>query len=111
MLKVWQDNEKIELQKIIGVKAWNSKDGWFTWTQEDVDDAIAMYEKILTDIKEGAKVSKTVDGQDDIVLFSDPGEISSAISYSVDITLDNGEVTFFGPCDTKEADEILNRYN
>ncbi|GGH18578.1 hypothetical protein GCM10008013_14630 [Paenibacillus segetis] len=132
--KAWLDNEKIELQKVIGARAWNSKDGWFTWTQKRVDDAIATYEQILADIKAGTQVSKTVDGRDDVVLSFDPGKISTGTSYSVDITLDNGEATSFGPYDTKEellakvkpyceqqvkqgnmtqkeADEILNRYN
>ncbi len=132
--KAWLDNEKLELQKVIGERAWTPEDGWFTWTQKDVDDTIAMYEHNLADIKKGKKISKTVDGQEDITLSSDFGEISISASYSEAISLDNGEVVAFGPFETKEkllaklkpyceeqvkqgnmtqkeADEILSKYN
>jgi beta-lactamase regulating signal transducer with metallopeptidase domain len=105
--KAWLDNEKIELTKLIGGRAWTSGDGWFTWTQKHVDDAIDMYEKNLADIKKGTKISKTVNGREDIVLSSDPGELSTSASYSVAITLDNGEVITFGPNETKE--ELLSK--
>ncbi len=59
--KKWLDNTKIELQQLVETKAigWTSSKGEFTWTQEIMDESIEMYEKILQEIKDGARVSKT----------------------------------------------------
>lgn len=57
----WLENEKKELQTIIGSKGWTPSTGWFTWTQERVDETIRKYEETLRDIEEnGVKVSKMV---------------------------------------------------
>lgn len=56
----WLEEEKEALQSIIGERAYTGGEGWFTWDQERVDKAIAMYEGILEDIKNGAQYSKTV---------------------------------------------------
>lgn len=65
----WLDNEKNELSKIIGSQSWTPSTGWFTWTQEKVDETIALYEETLEKIKAGYKISKTVDGSSDIMLM------------------------------------------
>ena len=62
----WLENEKKELQSAIGSRAWTSVDGWFTWTQEKVDETIAMYEGILENIKNGMLYSKGIDGEGDL---------------------------------------------
>ncbi|WP_410772106.1 M56 family metallopeptidase [Fontibacillus sp. BL9] len=67
--KDWLEQEKKELSTIIGSRGWNPTDGWYTWTQEKVDEAVAMYEGILEDIKNGVKVSKSVDGDPAIMLY------------------------------------------
>lgn len=55
--KEWLDNEKKELQSMLG--STGSINGEkFTWTQEKIDEAIAMYEEILQEIKDGVKYSK-----------------------------------------------------
>ncbi len=57
----WLENEKKNLHTIIGSKGWTPSTGWFTWTQEMVDETIRRYEEILRDIEEnGTKVSKMV---------------------------------------------------
>ncbi len=58
--KEWLENEKKELQKLVGTdaKCWTPSKGEFTWTQEVVNETIAMYEETLEEIKNGAKVSK-----------------------------------------------------
>lgn len=66
--KAWLDQEKVELQKMLGSHAWTSHDGDFVWTQEKIDETIAMYEDILQQIKDGLMISKTVDGKTDMVL-------------------------------------------
>ncbi len=67
--KEWLENEKKELQNALGEKAWTQSDGHFVWTQEKIDETIAEYEKILEQIKNGAKISKTVNGDPDIMLM------------------------------------------
>lgn len=62
--KAWLENEKTELQKVIGERAWTSSRGEFVWTQEIVDETITMYEGILEDIKNGMLYSKAIDGED-----------------------------------------------
>lgn len=75
--KEWLENEKVELQSMLGEKGWTSGRGDFVWTQEIIDETIAMYEKILEDIKNGYLVSKTVDGSEDTMLMMNPGDVLS----------------------------------
>lgn len=79
----WLENEKKELQSIIGERAWTSSDGWFIWDQKKVDEAIARYEKTLQQIKDGLKVSKTVNGSEDIMLSQGTGDLVSTVEIQV----------------------------
>ena len=56
----------------------------FTWTQEKVDETIALYESILADIQNGVLYSKTVDGSDDVMLVMNPADI--AMNMDADMT-------------------------
>lgn len=67
--KEWLENEKVELQSMLGEKGWTQSRGDFVWTQEMIDETIAMYEQTLEDIKNGYLVSKTVDGSTDTMLM------------------------------------------
>lgn len=102
--KAWLEQEKKDLQALIGSgdKGWNSTDGWYEWTQERVDKAVALYESILEQIKNGDRVSKTVNGSNEIMLSYSAGKTTVSTSYQVTIALDNGTVDTIGPCDTKE---------
>lgn len=62
--KTWLEHEKTELQKMLGEKAWTNVRGEFVWTQEIIDETIAQYEEILEEIKNGAQISKAVNGSD-----------------------------------------------
>ena len=66
----WLENEKVQLQSMIGERGWTSGRGDFVWTQEIVDEAIAMYEGILEDIKNGMLYSKAIYGENDQVVMS-----------------------------------------
>lgn len=57
---VWLAEEKQMLQSIIGERGYTSGEGWFTWDQQRVDEAIALYESILQNIKNGVLYSKTI---------------------------------------------------
>ena len=80
-----------------GARAWTSSDGWFVWTQERMDEAMALYEQTLSEIRSGAHVSKTVNGSDDVVIHESPdGRQSLSLSLdethtSVYIQTDGGE--------------------
>ena len=122
---------------MLGEKGWTSGDGDFVWTQEKINETIAMYESILEDIRNGKMYSKSVDGDSDMLMMSyDPSDIelgTSTEAKELYIKLDNGEEHTFGPYETKEellaevkpfceeqvklgnmtqseADEIINRY-
>ncbi len=78
--KAWLEEEKAALQGMLGEKGWTGGRGDFVWTQEIIDETIAMYEGILEQIKNGAKVSKSVDGNTDIMLMqADPISSTSEI--------------------------------
>ena len=66
----WLEKEKEELQAMLGEKGWTGGRGEFVWTQEIIDETIAMYENILQEIKEGKLYSKSVDGDTDALLIS-----------------------------------------
>lgn len=51
--------------------------GKFVWTQEIIDETIAMYEGFLQEIKEGKMYSKTVDGDDTLMMSCNPADIES----------------------------------
>lgn len=81
--KEWLENEKAALQSLIGERAWTSGRGEFVWTQEIVDESIAMYESILEDIGNGMLYSKTVNGEaDGIVISLNPGDIEAETELS-----------------------------
>ena len=88
--KAWLENEKAELQDLIGEKAWTSGRGEFVWTQEIVDEAIAMYEEILENIGRGMLYSKTINGDPDtsLTMSMNPADIwintHEAIATSAD---------------------------
>ena len=69
--KAWLANEKVELQSLLGQTS-----GDYTWTQQKIDETIALYESILKDIQNGVLYSKTVDGSDDVMLSMNPADIA-----------------------------------
>lgn len=81
----WLENEKKELPKMIGSRGWTQSRGWFTWTQEEVDETVALYEGILEKIKAGYKISKTVDGSSDIMLMQRPLDFYAVYDYKTEL--------------------------
>ena len=86
----WLEEEKLALQDCLGSRAWTNTDGWFTWTQEKIDQTVAMYEQTLENIKNGALVSKTVDGSADVVLASGGPMFGTVFSVADDDTITGG---------------------
>lgn len=79
----WLENEKEELSQIIGEKGWTPSTGWFTWTQEMVDETVKMYEGTLKQIKKGYKVSKSVNGSKDIMLAQGTDDMFAASEFAM----------------------------
>lgn len=53
-----------------------------------------MYEEMLQDIKNGVKYSKTVDGQEDVLLAMNPGPIDTTVEVATDInSTESNELT------------------
>ena len=86
----WLEQEKKNLQSMLGETGWTGGRGEFVWTQEMIDETIAMYEGILQEIKEGKMYSKTVDGDDALMMSYDPADIASGTDKSVEA--DTGKV-------------------
>lgn len=71
----WMDEEKEVLKSMIGEKAYTGGDGWFVWTQEKVDETIALYEDNLQKIKDGMKLSKSADDVVGVTMAYSPENI------------------------------------
>lgn len=82
----WMEQERIAMQALVdeGVRGWTNSDGWFTWTQEKLDEVMARYQQTLEAIRGGLLVSRTVDGADDVVISrSMPGDGEEAVSLLI----------------------------
>ena len=82
----WLDEEKEVLQSMIGEKAYTGGDGWFVWTQETVDETIALYEDNLQKIKDGMKLSKSSDDAVGITMAYSPENIEYAKQEAETVT-------------------------
>ena len=82
----WLDEEKEVLKSMIGEKAYTVGDGWFVWTQEKVDETIALYEDNLQKIKDGMKLSKSSDDAVGITMAYSPENIEYAKQEAETVT-------------------------
>ena len=82
----WLDEEKEVLQSMIGEKAYTGGDGWFVWTQEKVDETIALYEDNLQKIKDGMKLSESSDDAVGITMAYSPENIEYAKQEAETVT-------------------------
>lgn len=78
-----EQREALEQLAQEGAVAWTNRDGWFTWTQEKVDEAMDLYAQTLQEIESGLKVSRTVDGSDEVVIQQGAEELTAEISTAV----------------------------
>ena len=107
----WLEQEKQDLQDLIGGRAYTGGDGWFVWDQQRVDETIALYESILEDIRNGALYSRTIRDQngnlvEDASLGSGGMLVSSVIDGAEDMEQDVSallrEYTAFGLSGTEQ---------
>lgn len=61
------EQQKVSLQEMVDNQATGYTDqrGYFTWTQELADETVQKYEQDLEQIKNGVKISKSIEGLDD----------------------------------------------
>ena len=86
--KAWLEQEKVALQSLVG-ESGTAGGVEFTWTQEKVDETIALYESLLADIQNGVLYSKTVDGSDDVMLVMNPADIAMNADADMDEYITN----------------------
>ena len=84
--KAWLENEKIELQKCLGSSFTTPSRGEVVWTQEEIDNTIAMYEDMLENIKNGVLYSKDLDGGIVLCTGTSDGEFDYEISTHTELS-------------------------
>ncbi len=88
--KAWIENEKIELQKLLGTKAKTGSRGEFVWTQQLIDETIAQYEALLEQIEDRSiRLSKITDGVQQVKQEID--NISDVIRQNSDAVIELSE--------------------
>jgi len=111
--KAWIEEQKVELDKSIGLQFWNSIQGYYEITQEKIDEIIEMYESNLEAIKHGVQMSRTIDGCSNIVIVSDCSiPMPAFTSYSTSIAFNSGEEVSigFGAASYSELYELVKAY-
>ncbi len=80
--EVYMAQMRKDLEELVqtGERGYTNSDGWFTWTQEKVEETMAVYEEMLDDLKRGVKISKPFgelgEGAD-IVISQVPDSVST----------------------------------
>lgn len=89
-----QTRKDLEEMAQTGERGYTSTDGWFTWTQEKVEETMAVYEEMLDELKRGVKISKpfgSLSEGTDIVISKGPDSVSthneSTLMIDADTTL------------------------
>lgn len=103
--KNWLEEYSSRIQSYVGSDIkYKDRDGnWVEWTQEHVDTIIQRENEILDSIKNGAKISKTINGDDNIVMMVNaPTSESIGVSYGAAITEQDGEIFDLGAFSSEE---------
>ena len=89
-----QTRKDLEEMAQTGERGYTSTDGWFTWTQEKVEETMAIYDEMLAELKRGVKISKpfgSLSEGTDIVISKGPDSVSthtdSTLMIDADTTL------------------------
>ena len=103
-----QTRKELEEMAQTGERGYTSTDGWFTWTQEKVEETMAVYEEMLDELGHGVKISKpfgSLSEGTDIVISKEPDSVAShhesTLMIDTDATLylekDGGTVFHMNP--------------
>ncbi len=94
--EAWMEEQKAEYQAMLGEKGWNPTEGWYTWDQARVDEAIAGNEQLLQEIKDGKMVSKPREDGDTMLQFSyDPRALDTITEDETKADTSFGTVTTY----------------
>ncbi len=99
----WLEQEKVNLQSMLGETGSTGGRGEFVWTQEIIDETIAMYESILQDIKEGIMYSKSVDGDENLMMSYNPTDIEKTMDTGAGSIFVKGEDGTMAPIDPSQV--------
>lgn len=115
----WLEEEKVRLQALLGTEAWTNTAGEFTWTQEKIDEAVALYEETLEQIRNGARISRSINGSDadTLIQYADDAAALHTAEYaqfgleaSDDALFYKGErVRYFEDCTELEPGQYAER--
>ena len=97
----WLEGERAIIQNMVGERGYNPSAGWYVWTQEMVDQALAQYEKTLIEIGNGLQVAKDWS----VARYTDYDAIAAGtgtFEYSFVVTLKNGQIARIGSFETHE---------
>lgn len=107
--KAWLEQEKQNIAELVkqGAAGWTQSSGDFIWTQDVADETIALYEQNLEDIKNGAHISKPVNGSYDDIVYSyyrveDDTDVQLSTDESYQITAEEDGTVYISD-DTTEA--------
>ena len=107
--KAWLEQEKKNIAELVkqGAAGWTQSSGDFIWTQDIADETIALYEQNLEDIKNGAHISKPVNGSYDDIVYSyyrveDDTDVQLSTDESYQITAEEDGTVYISD-DTTEA--------
>lgn len=104
--KAWMEQELENLQSLLGDTGtgYYDKDGnLHKITQQDIDNFTKQHRGILESIKNGVKISKTVNGNDNIMLSANPDDVmETQTAFTMAVVGDDSDPVVFGPYGTKE---------
>lgn len=105
--KQMMDKERKELESMLGEYiGWTPSTGDITVTSEMIEEQMAEYEVILTELQNGWMVSKSMDGDENLGGGYNPAwHATTSYGYEVSITLLDGKEVHFGPYG--EPEELL----
>ena len=72
--RAWLAQERESLQSLVdtGAKGYTGSEGWFEWTQEKLDETLALYEQVLSEIENGALYTVLPNGDTSITVLQVP---------------------------------------
>ena len=114
--KAWLEQEKKNIAELVkqGAAGWTQSSGDFIWTQDIADETIALYEQNLEDIKNGAHISKPVNGSYDDIVYSyyqveDGADVHLSTDESYQTTAEEDGTVYISD-DTTDAYTTIEHY-
>ena len=80
--EAYMEEQRAALSQMVAAGDWGytQTDGWFQWTQERMDETMAVHAYILSELRRGVRVSRTVNGTEEVQLMQ---SIPEDIAWSV----------------------------